>query len=456
MSVPPLPANSAELHFDWQEGLAWIVHNVGPLFPDCPCDSMEHLERSTLRVWEDGQLLGPAHQPHTEIRSLGRGRLSHWGNYVVFSTSDNTNPLTNGRKYEIGTSERRLPLQPVMTPDSPDGLAVDQLLAKLRDRASEVDHWLRHERGRRWRLSLRGFAGHHGIDVPALGQQVIVLEDGQQLHACEDPEQVLERDGQAARDGDVLFLSATDGSNPKLNGRTYSLLIEGRAWPVPPPVQAYALGSPVPVSPGLATLARDALFLGLEIPLSTIWGAPPGETAPPRGPNGYHHLLAGLVRHIGAKRVLEIGTWRGESALALAAGLNTSDGMVVTVDMVDNAQGIPAPPQLTRIIGNAVHPRTIQKVLDVFGAGPIDILFVDSAHEYGETIAHMGIYMALLQPALVVLDDIVLCEPMAKLWADLRLRYGQRALNVCDIEPDARSPDAGFGLIDIQGLWSGD
>ncbi|MGF7072396.1 hypothetical protein [Mucilaginibacter sp. R-33] len=54
---------------------------------------------SKLRLFENGVELGPAHSTHHDIRSFGLGQFSHWGNTLYFSTSDNSNPLTNGRKY---------------------------------------------------------------------------------------------------------------------------------------------------------------------------------------------------------------------------------------------------------------------------------------------------------------------------------------------------------------------
>ncbi|WP_439696889.1 polysaccharide lyase family 1 protein [Mucilaginibacter sp. AW1-7] len=54
---------------------------------------------STLRLFENGVELSPAHSLHDDIRNLGKGRFSHWGTSLYFSASDNTNPATNGRKY---------------------------------------------------------------------------------------------------------------------------------------------------------------------------------------------------------------------------------------------------------------------------------------------------------------------------------------------------------------------
>jgi hypothetical protein len=62
-------------------------------------DSPDHPAISTLRLFENGVELGPAHSNHADIRKYGQGQFSHWGNTLYFSSSDNTDPLKNGRKY---------------------------------------------------------------------------------------------------------------------------------------------------------------------------------------------------------------------------------------------------------------------------------------------------------------------------------------------------------------------
>ncbi len=57
--------------------------------------------RSNINLYEDGDLLGPAHSVHKDIRESGKGRYSHWAGYVLFSASDNSDPLENGRKYSF-------------------------------------------------------------------------------------------------------------------------------------------------------------------------------------------------------------------------------------------------------------------------------------------------------------------------------------------------------------------
>jgi hypothetical protein len=61
-----------------------------------------YLGPSPRAVLEDGlPLAGPANALHEEIRRNGRGLFSFWQGHVYFSTSDNTDPRSNGRRYEI-------------------------------------------------------------------------------------------------------------------------------------------------------------------------------------------------------------------------------------------------------------------------------------------------------------------------------------------------------------------
>src|SRR5262245_22095599 len=64
-------------------------------------DDMLRPAASFLRLFEDGVELGPAHSLHEDIRSRGRGRFSHWGRSLFFSSSDETDPRTNGRAYRL-------------------------------------------------------------------------------------------------------------------------------------------------------------------------------------------------------------------------------------------------------------------------------------------------------------------------------------------------------------------
>ena len=68
--------------------------------------------RSSIELWENNRRLGPAHSTLNEIVSLGNGRFFHQRGpsgtgAVVFSSSDNTDPKTNGRTYWVVKPQRR-------------------------------------------------------------------------------------------------------------------------------------------------------------------------------------------------------------------------------------------------------------------------------------------------------------------------------------------------------------
>jgi hypothetical protein len=70
-----------------------------PLGNYYPGDGMKGGLPSTLRLFENGKELGPAHAVHVDIRAKGDGRFSHWNTTLYFSASDSSDPRTNGRKY---------------------------------------------------------------------------------------------------------------------------------------------------------------------------------------------------------------------------------------------------------------------------------------------------------------------------------------------------------------------
>jgi hypothetical protein len=70
-----------------------------PLLDD-RTDTIEEPLRSPYLVCENDLTLGPAHTLHVDISKLGQGRFSHWKDVgFIFSSSDGTNPQTNGRTY---------------------------------------------------------------------------------------------------------------------------------------------------------------------------------------------------------------------------------------------------------------------------------------------------------------------------------------------------------------------
>ncbi|MBR1280121.1 hypothetical protein [Bradyrhizobium sp. AUGA SZCCT0283] len=62
-------------------------------------DTPEEPTRSPIMIYENDRPLGPAHSTTADIKSLGLGHYIHVEGVIYFSTSDNTDPRTNGRQY---------------------------------------------------------------------------------------------------------------------------------------------------------------------------------------------------------------------------------------------------------------------------------------------------------------------------------------------------------------------
>jgi hypothetical protein len=78
-----------------EEGIAYVA-------PLGSSEYSSHAGPSAVRLLEDGRpLLGPSDSQHADIRNGGRGRYSFWYDYVIFSTSDNSDPRRNGRRYTV-------------------------------------------------------------------------------------------------------------------------------------------------------------------------------------------------------------------------------------------------------------------------------------------------------------------------------------------------------------------
>jgi len=106
VSFPPPP--SSVCFASRRELIALPIQNLGghAYFVELPelmnlRDTEEHVDRSPVVVCENGIALAPAHSMHADIRSKGQGAFSHYGAGVIFSTSDNSDPNTNGRSYWI-------------------------------------------------------------------------------------------------------------------------------------------------------------------------------------------------------------------------------------------------------------------------------------------------------------------------------------------------------------------
>jgi uncharacterized membrane protein len=70
-------------------------------FARCPGDRRSVPYQSNLTLLENGTPLRPTHSSYRRISHIGHGAYRHWGKNILFSTSDNTDPRVNGRRYLI-------------------------------------------------------------------------------------------------------------------------------------------------------------------------------------------------------------------------------------------------------------------------------------------------------------------------------------------------------------------
>jgi hypothetical protein len=81
-----------------EAGYCWQIDLPAEFLPG---DSASAPRASGLQLFEDGVPLGPAHAPHDVIRHQGRGSFSHWERALHFSSSDNRDPRSSGRTYQV-------------------------------------------------------------------------------------------------------------------------------------------------------------------------------------------------------------------------------------------------------------------------------------------------------------------------------------------------------------------
>lgn len=181
--------------------------------------------RSTVRLLEDGQYLGPASVTHDDIRTLGRGRYSHWGSKVYFSSSDSSDPNSNGRVYSIvppaGWSP---PAGATQWADyatrgcaGSDGTVVTMEWATEEIAATT----LRAVEGSMYSVELR----ENWPSDDASLSTVLLLEDDTPLQTPHASREEIVGTGRNAYGhwGNELLFATSDGSDPTTNGRTYSL-----------------------------------------------------------------------------------------------------------------------------------------------------------------------------------------------------------------------------------------
>ncbi len=124
-----------------------------------------------ITVLENGKDLGPGHASHGEIREIGCGRYSTWGNSIWFSASDNSNCAKNGRAYSVmavDVSDRSALYRTMIDRAVPDDGSLLAILAQNAQRHDGVLGGFFRQRN----------AMRHWIDLTGLGVPRRITEIG--------------------------------------------------------------------------------------------------------------------------------------------------------------------------------------------------------------------------------------------------------------------------------------
>ncbi len=193
-----------------------------------------------VRVRENDLVLSPAQVFHNVIRENGRGAYSAWSNQLYFSSSDNTDPRSNGREYFIEVPEYVMALEsayfvsescdeaappsvsplPSVTEISLSGLVTTCRMAWFRlpvsDVALESGFSYRYQyRSDSFRL-LASLVKDKGL---ILREDDLVLGPSQAFH-----DQIREQGrGTYSIWNEQIYFSTSDNTDPRTNGRSYYL-----------------------------------------------------------------------------------------------------------------------------------------------------------------------------------------------------------------------------------------
>jgi len=198
----------------------------------------------------------------------------------------------------------------------------------------------------------------------------------------------------------------------------------------------------------LKEICEQAMHVGIDIDLSDCpYGETTGCCSFINRPTSYYFFLSGFVKSQRFTNILEIGTNYGGSIMSISKGIdknNITKSKLVTVDIIyKNKDGFKKYPHIIRIEGDSLDEEIVEKVSSSFNKN-IDLLYIDSLHEYEHTKNNIDIYAGKLNPCYVILDDIRQCDGMKRLWSELKEEFGDNAFDASDI---SIRKGAGFGVI---------
>lgn len=158
----------------------------------------------------------------------------------------------------------------------------------------------------------------------------------------------------------------------------------------------------------------------------------------------YHSYLYLLAEALYPTRIVELGTYIGESTKYMA--LAAPQAHVLTIDINPDAkrQVDGTPPFLTNV--HSVVYNSASYVGDgLYDGAPIDLLFIDANHDYNLTMANYHSWNPFVrQGGLIVFDDWHLDAEMDRVRTEMANILAPSGNTVHDI-PDVHA--TGFGIL---------
>jgi len=164
-------------------------------------DTEDSPTRSTVTLYEDGKPLGPAHASDADVAMLGGGHYRHADHMLRFSTSDGTDPRTNGRTYSYSVTEGSCPAA---------------ICGRI-DATSAA-----HDSGHNFIL-VRSFGFRGDTNELPSASSLTLFENEQELgppHSLHDDIRA-SGGGRFSHWGNSIYFSSSDGSDPRNNARDY-------------------------------------------------------------------------------------------------------------------------------------------------------------------------------------------------------------------------------------------
>ncbi|GEM_PF-2339769 len=160
-------------------------------------------EPSSVLVFEDDLCLGPGHSTHELVKEAGHGAFSHWEGSLLISSSDGSNPSTNGRSYMAVSIDHGFADPP-------------HVLRSLVGPFEHVD-------GLWWKARLPGGA-HISDEGERRFSHLVLHEDGTALGPSHSYHGRISEDGggRFSHWGHAVYFSSSDGSDPNTNLKDYT------------------------------------------------------------------------------------------------------------------------------------------------------------------------------------------------------------------------------------------